>query len=180
MDENARSSAAPAEAADAARRGFLKLASGVLGALVGVLLAIPLVGALLGPSFRRRMAPFAQVASVDSLPVGTPVTLSLAVPSTDAFLRKTDVHEVIALRNSATDVVAYSPICPHLGCHVAWDPKTGHFECPCHGSVFAPDGKVLAGPSPRPLDTLPIRIEQGMLAVRWEVFRVGIARKIPV
>ncbi len=177
MDQDARPPAAPS---DPARRGFLRLASIVLGTLVAVLLLIPLVGSLIGPSFRRKPNPFARVAPVDSLPAGTPVMLSFTVPSTDAFLRRTDVHEVWAVRRSASDVVVFSPICPHLGCRVAWDARTGHFECPCHGSVFAPDGKVLGGPAPRPLDTLPVRIENGELSVRWEQFRVGVARKIPV
>jgi cytochrome b6-f complex iron-sulfur subunit len=44
---------------------------------------------------------------------------------------------------------AVSAICTHLGCIVA-DNGNG-FACPCHGSRFSRDGKVLQGPAPSPL-----------------------------
>jgi cytochrome b6-f complex iron-sulfur subunit len=42
--------------------------------------------------------------------------------------------------------------CTHLGCAVPFDPGTGQFICPCHGSAFTNDGDVLNQPAPRPLD----------------------------
>ena len=45
---------------------------------------------------------------------------------------------------------AMSSICTHLGCIVK-ETKQG-FECPCHGSRFTPDGKVVSGPAPRALE----------------------------
>lgn len=42
-----------------------------------------------------------------------------------------------------------SAICTHLGCTVQW--RSSEFACPCHGSHFAPDGRVISGPAPRPL-----------------------------
>jgi Rieske Fe-S protein len=46
--------------------------------------------------------------------------------------------------------------------------------------MFAPDGKVLYGPAPRPLDTLPYKVESGVLFVRYERFQVGTPEKIPL
>jgi Rieske Fe-S protein len=40
-------------------------------------------------------------------------------------------------------------ICTHLGCIVAPEPEG--FACPCHGSRFARDGRVVKGPAPSPL-----------------------------
>lgn len=37
--------------------------------------------------------------------------------------------------------------CPHLGCALKWNPHEHSWDCPCHGSRFAPDGKLLDGPS---------------------------------
>jgi len=36
------------------------------------------------------------------------------------------------------DIVAYSSICTHLGCAVAWRPETKVLSCPCHFSSFDP------------------------------------------
>ncbi len=47
---------------------------------------------------------------------------------------------------------AITSICTHLGCIVAIT-ESG-FQCPCHGSKFNRDGKVVAGPAPRPLPWL--------------------------
>ncbi|WP_223638599.1 ubiquinol-cytochrome c reductase iron-sulfur subunit [Corallococcus sp. EGB] len=41
--------------------------------------------------------------------------------------------------------------CTHGDCAVAWDGALGAVECPCHGSRFGLDGRVLRGPASRPL-----------------------------
>lgn len=59
---------------------------------------------------------------------------------------------------------AISKICTHLGC-VILDSDNG-FRCPCHGSLFAPDGKVLKGPAPRDLEWYAIEsLPGGQLVV---------------
>ncbi len=40
-----------------------------------------------------------------------------------------------------------APRCPHLGCALRWNPFEHSWDCPCHGSRFAEDGKVLNGPA---------------------------------
>jgi cytochrome b6-f complex iron-sulfur subunit len=44
-------------------------------------------------------------------------------------------------------LAAISPACPHQRCLVNWNKVHKAFVCPCHGSRFGPDGKVLQGPS---------------------------------
>ena len=69
---------------------------------------------------------------------------------------------------SAQDIVAYSAVCTHTGCDVTdWDAETLRFQCPCHDSQFDPaDGaRVVGGPAPRPLPSLPLKLENGVLAV---------------
>lgn len=57
--------------------------------------------------------------------------------------------------------VAYSAICTHQGCTVAY--KGGKLACPCHGSVYDPakGAKVIAGPAPRPLPKIPVKVQGG-------------------
>jgi cytochrome b6-f complex iron-sulfur subunit len=46
---------------------------------------------------------------------------------------------------------AFSLICTHQGCTVAWTVANQDFECPCHGSKYDSNGKVTQGPAPSPL-----------------------------
>jgi menaquinol-cytochrome c reductase iron-sulfur subunit len=170
----------PDPPAEATRRGFFRIAIGVLGGFIGLVICIPLVGSLVGPAFRKKIPIWARVAAVGSLPPGQPTVLSFTDQSSEGYLRETVVRNVWAVRRSATEVTVFSPICTHLGCRYDWEPNSGRFLCPCHGSLFGLDGKVLAGPAPRPLDTLPVKIENGELFVQWERYELGIPGKIPV
>lgn len=62
-------------------------------------------------------------------------------------------------------LLALSRTCTHLGCSVPWDEEKQKFICPCHGSSFDLTGAVLTAPAPRPLDTYPVRIENGRVMV---------------
>jgi len=162
---------------DPTRRGFLKLASGILAFVGGVVLGIPFLGSLGGPAFRTKKRHFAKVTLVDGLPSGEPEDMQYLDLTKDAYIHEMTTRNVWVIKHSQGDVTVFSPICPHLGCRYNWHPESRRFVCPCHGSVFALDGKVLAGPSPRPLDTLPKRITNGELFVEWERFEVGIPQK---
>lgn len=40
-----------------------------------------------------------------------------------------------------------NPSCPHLGCELIWNPEEESWDCPCHGSRFDKDGKLLDNPA---------------------------------
>jgi menaquinol-cytochrome c reductase iron-sulfur subunit len=162
------------------RRKFLQVVIATFSALIGLALGIPFIGALLGPASRAKRGSFSDVAALDSIPLGKPVDLAFSVSSADAFIQQDTVRHVWVYRRSASEVAVFSPICPHLGCRYDWDAQSSRFMCPCHGSVYTIDGRVVAGPAPRPLDTLPAEIRQGRLFVEWEQFKVGIRQKVSV
>ncbi len=174
-----------AEAADETGRGFsrrvfFKWVIGVLSALSAIAVGIPFIGALVGPAYQKKKEHFARVASLESLPLGEPLEIKYPDMATDAYVTQMTMNMVWVIKRSPTEVTVYSPICPHLGCEYNWDPKARHFACPCHGSVWTEDGRVIGGPSPRPLDTLPSKIQNGELYVELIRFRTGIPQKVAV
>jgi menaquinol-cytochrome c reductase iron-sulfur subunit len=160
------------------RRRFLVWCAGTLALLEALVLAFPLLGSLLGPSFQRRRATaWSRVGPLDALPIGKPTAITFSDPARDAYIGEAILRNAWAERTREGTPLVFSPICPHLGCRVRWDSGSGHFECPCHGSVFAADGAVVAGPAPRSLDPLPSEVRDGTLFVRWERFKTGIATR---
>lgn len=51
-----------------------------------------------------------------------------------------------------------SPRCPHMGCALKWNPTERTWDCPCHGSRFDADGRLIDGPA-----TGNIRLSQRIL-----------------
>ncbi len=52
------------------------------------------------------------------------------------------------IRESAANILTFSkPRCPHLGCALKWNKHEHSWDCPCHGSRFSHDGKLLDNPS---------------------------------
>ena len=80
-------------------------------------------------------------------------------------------NQVLLLRIAAeesNEIVAFTAICPHAGCLVSdWVAQTSHLHCPCHGSEYDPakNGIVVAGPSPFPLPSLPVKTVDGLVTV---------------
>ena len=56
------------------------------------------------------------------------------------------------------EVFALSAVCPHKGCLV--EPRgDGSFECPCHHSIFSPNGTVQKGPAKTDLPRLAVKLD---------------------
>lgn len=69
----------------------------------------------------------------------------------------------VAVFRDAGGVYAISMVCTHLGCIVK--PSAEGFECPCHGSRFAPGGEVRKGPAPRPLPWLKVSVNGNVVTI---------------
>jgi nitrite reductase/ring-hydroxylating ferredoxin subunit len=61
-----------------------------------------------------------------------------------------------AYRDASGSLSLLSPECPHLYCEVVWNADEKVWDCPCHGSRFAPDGRVMRGPATESLMPLTL------------------------
>jgi glycine/D-amino acid oxidase-like deaminating enzyme/nitrite reductase/ring-hydroxylating ferredoxin subunit len=94
----------------------------------------------------------AQVARV--LPLGGDVADPAEIaPGTGAILQR-GVKKVACYRDDDGTLHERSALCTHLGCVVGWNSAERSWDCPCHGSRFAPTGEVLTGPAVSPLPRL--------------------------
>lgn len=59
--------------------------------------------------------------------------------------QQTDVLGIY--RDETGDLHAVNAVCPHLGCLVQWNDGERTWDCPCHGSRFEIDGRVINGPA---------------------------------
>ena len=70
-----------------------------------------------------------------------------------AFLfspRRSSLHPQLAanILESTYNLLKPSvPRCPHLGCALKWNPYEHSWDCPCHGSRFDEEGKLLENPA---------------------------------
>jgi glycine/D-amino acid oxidase-like deaminating enzyme/nitrite reductase/ring-hydroxylating ferredoxin subunit len=86
-------------------------------------------------------------------------------PGDAASPRQIAAGEGAVIRHGFSKVAVYrddqgrlhtmSAVCPHLGCLVNWNGTEKTWDCPCHGSRFSAEGKVLNGPANT--DLQPVR-----------------------
>ncbi len=177
------------------RRTFIAKATLTLGGVMGLGLAIPLIGATM-PTTGAGAGKWAPLDAAGwkqlQAATDTPVQIEFMLSGKDAYLPeqqapesvwgiKTDLAKFERARpdvyGNAKGSVPYpavtmgfalfSPICPHLGCRYRWLPDAKHFWCPCHQSTYSPEGEHLSGPAARGLDPLPLRERDGVAEVTW-------------
>jgi len=81
-------------------------------------------------------------------------------------------------------VLAWQALCPHAGCvlGVKTVEKSEIFACPCHTAHFDLNGKLLdenSSDSPRNMDSLETKIEDGKVYVKFQNFQFGVSATIP-
>ena len=153
---------------DKGRRNFLfKLAVG-LNALVGTVLAVPIVGFLLGPALKKegeddKWIPLGEVASFPKGETRFAEYLNPVTAPSDGDMAKTAVW-VRHIEDGRFQVFAVN--CAHLGCPVRWFEQSKLFLCPCHGGAYYADGSRASGPPERGLFEYRHRIEGDRLMIR--------------
>jgi Rieske Fe-S protein len=192
------------------RRKFMANATITIGGLIGLGLAIPIVGALI-PDVGAGGAAWTPLdeAGWKQLQTATDkaVKIDFDLSTKDAYLPTQSLPESVwgikvkdpskfqtarpdLFSPSGKDTLPYqivtlgfvifSPICPHLGCRYNYDATANKFACPCHGSQFDHDGKHIAGPAARGLDPLPLREQSGKAEIEWIRYKPTIPDRIVV
>jgi glycine/D-amino acid oxidase-like deaminating enzyme/nitrite reductase/ring-hydroxylating ferredoxin subunit len=59
-------------------------------------------------------------------------------------------------KKSESEIYAVEPYCAHLGCQLSWNNLEKTWDCPCHGSRYHYDGKLITEPSKKDLKTFDI------------------------
>jgi cytochrome b6-f complex iron-sulfur subunit len=67
---------------------------------------------------------------------------------------------LIVKEDKTLESYGLNAVCTHLGCVVPWTPAANKFQCPCHGSQYAPDGSVVRGPAPLPLALAHVNVDE--------------------
>lgn len=141
----------------------------VLTGLATALLAVPLLGYLLGPLFRRKPDQWIVLGPVGRFPANQTRLVKFDNPDRQPLDGETGRVAAYVRRLEGTgegDFQVFAVNCTHLGCPVQWFPQAGLFLCPCHGGVYYQNGDRASGPPPRGLYQYDHRIVQGNLQIR--------------
>jgi glycine/D-amino acid oxidase-like deaminating enzyme/nitrite reductase/ring-hydroxylating ferredoxin subunit len=70
---------------------------------------------------------------------------------------KIEGEHLAVFKNSEGSLKAVSALCPHMGCTVHWNNFEKSWDCPCHGSRFDTEGKIIEGPALHGLKEIDIK-----------------------
>ena len=188
----AQPAAAPAPLPTYTRSRFLEASTLGLGAAIGAVVTLPVLGFMVLPSFTNLEESEADLGPIDNFPVDTFMIASyLANPSAGEVTRRTAFvrNNGPAEGGEPSFTILYSR-CVHLGCPVQPngpidESKTKNvdgvelrpvlaqsFGCPCHGGLYDSEGNRQAGPPVRSMDRYTFSIRNGRL-VLGELYAVG-------
>jgi Rieske Fe-S protein len=140
------------------RRRALVVFVNTIGGLVGAGLSALLGAFALRPAATHE-AGWVGAGSLDDLTPNVPVARVVSRAAQDGWYRQRSRSTVFVVWDGKEGVHALSGTCTHLGCQVRWDVESTRFRCPCHGGAFDAQGNVVAGPPPRPLDRIEVRLD---------------------
>jgi menaquinol-cytochrome c reductase iron-sulfur subunit len=134
-------------------------------AVILAALNIPGIIYVFFPPKVRKQDAWVDAGDVSKLAPNSPVELTFRRNRVDGWKVYSEKTTAWVIRQPNNSVVAFGPQCTHLGCAYHWEEGKNQFLCPCHSSLFAPDGKVVSGPAPRPLDRFDVKVQGGRLLI---------------
>ncbi|MDA8235410.1 MAG: ubiquinol-cytochrome c reductase iron-sulfur subunit [Clostridia bacterium] len=147
------------------RRKFLTTCLGLAGATMALTLGVPLIGYSISPALGKDKFEWIPITDVADLVTGQPVNVKYTYTKKDGWTQTQVKSLVWVVKKDENTYSVFDPRCTHLGCAYSWKEDDKSFFCPCHGGVFDLDGRVVAGPPPRPLDRYEYKVENGKLII---------------
>jgi Rieske Fe-S protein len=150
------------------RRAMLKIVI-LFNALVGVVLAIPIVRYLLSPVTRGRKQGYESwiaIGPTDQFPSGQTRLATYRSPVAHAWDGETADIPCWVRNIDGQRFQVFAINCAHLNCPVRWFPQSELFMCPCHGGVYYADGARASGPPERGLFEYPFKVLDGKLFIQ--------------
>jgi Rieske Fe-S protein len=147
---------------------MLKLAL-LFNAIVGIILAVPLVRYIFSPVIRQRRVGYASWISLGSLeqfPAGQTRLATYRNPIRDSWDGETDDIACWVRHIDGETYQVFAINCAHLWCPVRWFPQSNLFMCPCHGGVYYADGSRAAGPPDRGLFQYSHKVDGDQLFIK--------------
>ena len=149
------------------RRAFLFKLSLALNGLVGAVMAVPIVGYLLGPATKRAAEEKSWIGlgSLAKFPEGETRLAIFRNPETTAWDGQTGDIPCWVRRQAGDAFQVFAINCAHLGCPVRWFAESKLFLCPCHGGAYYEDGARASGPPERGLFEYEHKVVNGSLMI---------------
>jgi len=116
-----------------------------------------LVGLVAAPATPKNTRTWRKAAAVSDLTSDEPLPAVITERHEDGWY-ETKKQSVVFIDKDGNGYRALSATCAHLGCRVHWNSDQKQFQCPCHGGVYDRQGNVVAGPPPRGLERLNVRV----------------------
>src|SRR5450759_2944954 len=155
----------PREGEGTSRRNFYVVAIYVLWGAISAALGLPALIYLLFPPKAKKGDAWIEVGDIGRLPPRSAVELTFRRTRVDGWKVISEKSTAWVVKGADNQVTAFGPQCTHLGCAYHWEEGKGQFLCPCHTSLFSSDGKVVAGPAPRPLDRYQTKLNGSKLLI---------------
>ena len=109
------------------------------------------LGARQWAKYAAQNLPAAWTLVADTLPLPLGVSIEDVKPGEGKIVR-VNGQKVAAARDASGTLHLVSPTCTHMGCDVAWNTLEQTWDCPCHGSRYDVDGRVIHGPATAALE----------------------------
>ena len=156
---------AAASERDITRRQWLARFFWAATSLVGVGMAVPVVGYFLGPILKVGRPTDVKLGKARRFPNWCPAARRGHFVPGHRLGDGTSASDCLGSAQEHTNdgIVVFDPHCTHLGCAYHWSDDVKQFQCPCHDGRFDINGCVIGGPPPRPLDTYPSEVRDGVL-----------------